>query len=45
MEYLFSAYLVIWILLSGYIFMLHKKQNNLFKEIDQLKRRIDADSK
>jgi len=44
MGYLFAAYTVIWVLLSGYIFSLHKKQKRLFKEIEQLKSRIESDS-
>lgn len=44
MNFLFAAYLVIWIMLSGYIFSLHKKQKELFKEIDQLKRRLESSS-
>ncbi|MFC1553792.1 CcmD family protein [candidate division KSB1 bacterium] len=40
MEYLFSAYLVIWLLIAGYVFNLQKKQNKLFEEIENLKKRL-----
>jgi len=36
--YLFPAYLVIWLLLFGYVLGLSRKQKSLIKEIEDLKR-------
>jgi CcmD family protein len=40
MEYLFSAYFIIWLLLLVYMFGLNKKQKNIAKDIEELKDRI-----
>ncbi len=37
MNYLFSAYMIIWAFLFCYIFFLGKKQKNLAGEIEKLK--------
>ena len=37
MNYLFSAYAVIWAIISIYLFVLGKRQTKLLKEIDFLK--------
>ncbi|MFE8703349.1 CcmD family protein [Cytobacillus sp. FJAT-54145] len=37
MEYLFTAYTVIWALLSGYIFVLGRRQSQLKKDLQVLK--------
>ncbi|MFS1513690.1 CcmD family protein [Chengkuizengella sp. SCS-71B] len=34
MSYLFVAYMVIWILLSGYLMILGKRQQKINKEIE-----------
>ncbi|NBI29539.1 CcmD family protein [Chengkuizengella marina] len=34
MSYLFAAYMVIWILLSGYLVILGKRQQKINKEIE-----------
>ncbi len=35
--YLFAALAVIWVVLSGYVFIMHGKQQQLKREIDLLK--------
>jgi CcmD family protein len=44
MQYLFAAYLVIWIILSLYLFMLHSREKRLREEIQGLKRMIKSSS-
>ncbi|NDI33820.1 CcmD family protein [Chengkuizengella sediminis] len=34
MSYLFAAYMVIWILLAGYLMILGKRQQKINKEIE-----------
>jgi CcmD family protein len=41
MNYLFSAYAIIWILLSVYLFTLGRRQSKLLKEIDFLKNLVE----
>lgn len=43
MNYLFWAYLIIWVLLAGYIYLLDTKQNKLAREIKELKMLLDND--
>jgi CcmD family protein len=37
MQYLFAAYMAIWIILSVYLFSLHSREKKLRKEIQRLK--------
>ena len=41
MSYLFAAYMVIWIALFTYLMSLSKKQQNLDREIETLKKILD----
>ncbi len=40
MSYLFAAYLMIWVFLSGYVLHLTRKTNRLLDEIEILKNRL-----
>ncbi len=42
MEFLFSAYMVIWLMLSAYMFSLHKKQKKLIETIERIKKKLEA---
>ena len=37
MNYLFAAYLAIWIILALYLFSIHSRENKLREEIERLK--------
>ena len=39
--YLFAAFTIIWMLIFGYLFFLHRKQRNLQREVKLLKQSID----
>ncbi|MCP4724362.1 MAG: CcmD family protein [bacterium] len=41
MNYLYAAYTVIWLILFIYMFSINKKQNELMKEIDHLKQKLE----
>jgi len=41
MSYLFSAYMVIWLVLFGYMIRLSNKQKKLDREIETLKKLVD----
>ena len=38
--YLFAAYIVIWLGISGYVFRLSQRQKDLEEEVNTLKRNI-----
>jgi CcmD family protein len=39
-EYLVAAYSVVWIAIFGYVLVLHRRQNRLWREIESLKARV-----
>ena len=41
MSYLFSAYMIIWLVLFAYMVHLSKKQKKLDREIETLKKLVD----
>ncbi len=41
MNYLFSAYAAIWIILALYLFSLHSRERKLRNEIERLKRTLE----
>jgi len=41
LEYLFAAFIIVWAVLFGYIFMLSRRQKQLRREIDSLKGQSD----
>jgi CcmD family protein len=41
MNYLFAAYLVIWILLALYLFSIHSREKKLRNDIERLKSILD----
>ena len=41
MNYLFSAYAAIWIILALYLFSLHSRERKLRDEIERLKRTLE----
>jgi len=41
MQYLFAAYLAIWIALSLYLFSLHSREKKLRDEVQRLKRMLE----
>ena len=45
MNYLFAAYLAIWIILAFYLISIHSREKKLREEVQRLKRTLDkADS-
>jgi CcmD family protein len=41
MNYLFAAYLAIWIILAFYLFSIHSRERKLREEVQRLKRLLD----
>jgi CcmD family protein len=41
MVFLFAAYTIIWIVVFGYVFYLHRKESKLWRTINLLKEHID----
>jgi len=41
MQYLFAAYLAVWIILSLYLFSLHSREKKLRDEVQRLKRMLE----
>jgi CcmD family protein len=41
MNYLFAAYLAIWIILAFYLFSIHSRERKLREEVERLKRQLD----
>ena len=41
MDYLFAAYLVIWIVLAAYLYSIDSREKKLRKEIERLKQMIE----
>ncbi len=41
MNYLFSAYAAIWVILALYLFSLHSRERKLRDEIERLKRTLE----
>jgi len=41
MNYLFAAYLAIWIILAFYLFSIHSRERKLREEIQRLKRLLE----
>ena len=41
--FLFAAYTIVWIVVFGYIFQLHRKQKKLWRTINLLKENLDKD--
>lgn len=41
MNYLFAAYLAIWIILACYLFSIHSREKKLREEVQRLKRLLD----
>ena len=44
MQYLFAAYLAIWIILSLYLFSLHSREKKLRDKVQRLKHLINSSS-
>lgn len=42
MNFLFAAYLAIWILLAFYLFSIHSRERKLREEVRRLKRILDS---
>ena len=40
MQYLFAAYLAIWIILSLYLFSLHSREKKLREEVQRLEKAV-----
>jgi CcmD family protein len=40
-NYLFAAYMVIWILLALFLFSIHSREKKLREEVERLKKIID----
>ncbi len=40
MNYLFAAYLAIWIILAIYLFSIHSREKKLREEVERLKERL-----
>ena len=40
MGYLFAAFAIVWLVFFGYLFVLHKKQNQAIEEMKDLEKRI-----
>jgi CcmD family protein len=43
--FLFAAYTLIWIVVFGYVFFLHRKERKLWRILNLLKEQIDKDVK
>jgi CcmD family protein len=43
MGYLVAAYTIIWVVLSIYIFTIYRRQRQLRREIDSLKKKLKGD--
>ena len=41
MNYLFAAYMAIWILLALYLFSIHSREKKLREEVERLKKIIE----
>jgi len=41
MNYLFAAFLAIWIILACYLFSIHSREKKLREEVRQLKNRLE----
>ena len=41
MNYLFAAYMAIWILLAFYLFSIHSREKKLRQEVERLKKILD----
>ena len=41
MNYLFAAYMAIWILLALYLFSIHSREKKLRQDVERLKEMID----
>jgi len=41
MQYLFAAYLAIWIILACYLFSIHSREKKLRAEVQRLRRLLD----
>jgi CcmD family protein len=41
--FLFAAYTIVWIVVFGYIFFLHRKERRLWRMLNLLRERIDKD--
>ncbi len=41
MNYLFAAFLAIWIILACYLFSIHSREKKLREEVQRLKQRMD----
>ncbi len=41
MNYLFAAFLAIWIIMACYLFSIHSREKKLREEVQRLKQRID----
>jgi CcmD family protein len=41
MNYLFAAYMAIWIILAFYLFSIHSREKKLREEVQRLKRMLE----
>lgn len=41
MNYLFAAYVAIWVILAVYLFSIHSRENKLRADIERLKQMFD----
>ncbi|KAA3604691.1 MAG: CcmD family protein [Calditrichaeota bacterium] len=44
-NYLFAAYTIVWLLISGYVFALGRKQTKLNSELEELRNRLESTEK